>query len=118
MVDPTISERGRQGERGRTGAAGSPPLSRTKTLAMFVFVVLAFVLLAYRTEVNFNNNNNDTHRACIQSNRTIVAVNEILNQLIEFQGNAPPKLPPAEEKQRDQRYMALMMIPLECPSPS
>ena len=146
MADPTRGERGPQGahgqvgdtggtgdtgrqgetgERGRTGAAGSAPLSRTKTLAMCVFVVAAFVMLAYRTEVNFNRtevnsdtNKDDTWRACTQTNRTALAVNEILDQLIAFQGNAPPTLTPKKERQRDAKYMALKIIPLECPRPS
>jgi hypothetical protein len=92
---------------------------------MFVFVVLCFVLLAYRTEVNYNrgvdnfdNNKDDTYQACIQTNRTVVAVNEILDQLILLEGVAPPKLSAVEEERRAGEYEALKTDPLECPSPS
>ncbi len=121
MVDSKVGERGRQGKTGRRGKQGtgvSPTLSRTQTVAMFLFVLSVFLLLAYRTEVNFNNNKDDTYEACAQTNRTSLAVNEILDQLIAFQGNAPPRLPPAEEKQRDQEYRDLKIMPLECPRPA
>ncbi|HXH36913.1 MAG TPA: collagen-like protein [Plantibacter sp.] len=66
--------RGIQGERGERGAtgpagvtgAGAPYLGRSQTLALFAFVVVAFLLLAYRTEVNTSNIRQGVHEACMQ----------------------------------------------------
>lgn len=46
---------GRTGERGRDGAkgdAGKDVLTKRQTLVLFLFVVLAFTAVAYRSELN------------------------------------------------------------------
>lgn len=63
-------ERGPQGDDGRSGQAGaagadSHYLDRKKTLALFGFIVLAFVLLAYRTEVNSRDIQKAVYEVCI-----------------------------------------------------
>lgn len=46
---------GDTGARGATGAAGTNVLTKAQTLALFGFLVFAFVLLAYRAEYNSDN---------------------------------------------------------------
>lgn len=67
-------ERGPKGDHGQDGARGpaghvgldSPYLGKAKTLVLFTFVVLAFVLLAYRSEMVSSNleriNNTQQHQ--------------------------------------------------------
>lgn len=55
--DGSKGEIGRAGPIGQTGPpgkAGKDVLNKTQTLVGFVFVVLCFVLLAYRSESNAN----------------------------------------------------------------
>lgn len=58
---------GEPGPRGLTGktGVGSPYLSRSRTLALFVFVVVAFVLLAVRSEINVVNIRQGVYENCI-----------------------------------------------------
>ncbi len=65
-VDGAVGERGATGARGATGLTGptSPYLGRRQTLAIFAFIVAAFVLLAYRVETNTNRFDRDIYDAC------------------------------------------------------
>lgn len=43
-----------------------PYLDRRQTLALFVFVVVAFMLLAYRSEVAINRTDENVYQGCLQ----------------------------------------------------
>lgn len=62
--------RGEQGERGKTGATGktgasAPYLHRGQTLALFAFIVFAFIVLAVRSEINASNIRQGFYENCI-----------------------------------------------------
>jgi len=50
-MSAVVGPQGERGERGRPGE--SAYLTRPQTLTLFAFVIMCFVLLAWRTEVNF-----------------------------------------------------------------
>lgn len=50
-----VGQTGAVGPAGKTGLAGRNVLTREQTLALFGFLVFAFVLLAYRSEYNADN---------------------------------------------------------------
>lgn len=66
-------ERGAKGDHGQDGKKGvqgepgvaAPYLDRKKTLALFAFVVLAFVVLAVRTESNTQDIQKGVYEVCI-----------------------------------------------------
>ena len=65
---------GSTGSTGSTGASGpigrtgptSPYLGRNQTLVIFAFIVVAFVLLAYRTELNTDRLDRNVYEACVE----------------------------------------------------
>ncbi len=66
-------QHGEKGEIGTTGVAGpigrtgptSPYLGRTQTLVIFAFIVLGFVLLAFRTEATADRAQQGVYQACL-----------------------------------------------------
>lgn len=69
-------QHGEKGDTGKTGCAGptgpigktgptSPYLGRTKTLVIFAFIVVGFLLLAYRTEVAVDRGQRGVYEACL-----------------------------------------------------
>ena len=63
-------DHGQDGETGATGRRGpqgdpAPYLDRRKTLALFAFVVLAFTLLAARSEINANDIRRGVYENCL-----------------------------------------------------
>lgn len=58
---------GKQGATGATGAPGAPAayLSRNRTLALFAFVVLAFLLLAVRSEIHTRDIREGVYENCL-----------------------------------------------------
>lgn len=72
MTAPSPNMRGPKGEpgpKGNPGPKGEPgtpvPLGRTQTLILFAFVVLAFVLLALRTEDTGERAQRGVYEACL-----------------------------------------------------
>jgi len=70
-------QHGEKGDKGSTGAVGpsgpigrtgptSPYLGRNQTLVIFAFIVVAFVLLAYRTEIITDRIEQDVFQACAE----------------------------------------------------
>ncbi len=51
---------GETGKTGPTGVKGAPVLSRMQTLTMFLFIVSAFILIAWRSEVNADRISNNS----------------------------------------------------------
>ncbi len=117
---------GRTGDTGQTGQMGPSVLSRTQTLAMFLFVVIAFTLLAYRSEVNADNikeNNTkqleqDQYSQCLNRNENIERSNNLYEGLIWIERKNPfasqSKEAFATIQSRIQLYEQNMLIPLEC----
>lgn len=60
-----VGERGKTGNTGEAGADGIPYLGRKQTLFLFGFVVLAFVLLAARTEINARHIKQGVYQDCL-----------------------------------------------------
>lgn len=83
-------DHGQDGEKGDTGARGltgepAPYLGRAKTLALFAFVVLAFFLLAWRSEINTSEIAKVQTQSCEISRSILVKYNSLqqANILIE-----------------------------------
>ncbi len=60
----TVGPVGPSGPIGKTGPT-SPYLGRTKTLVIFAFIVVAFALLAYRTEITADQAQRSIYEACL-----------------------------------------------------
>lgn len=83
-------DHGQHGEKGSTGARGAagadaPYLNRNKTLALFSFVVLAFVLQTVRIEINTSEISENQHIACTSANRVLVKYNGLLEANIKIE---------------------------------
>ncbi len=70
---------GMTGKPGLTGEKGDPALSRSQTLVMFLFIVVAFILLAYRTEINSDRISNNTRLICEAVNMSVTNVNSVID---------------------------------------
>jgi len=74
---------GETGDTGDTGAPGEPGhdgkdvLTKTQTLALFLFIVVAFLALAYRSEMNAINIRDNTKRI-------VQVVDELCNRTPEI----------------------------------
>lgn len=69
-------DHGQPGVRGATGATGATAyFRRSQTLVLFGFIVLAFVLLAWRTEINANNLLNQQHNGCLIRKESVLKFN-------------------------------------------
>ncbi len=119
-VEGRTGERGSEGRRGttgktgQTGEKGEPTLSRSQTISMFLFVVAAFILLAWRTEINADRIGNNTRLICESVNmsgtnaNTVIDTNRIVIAKIEgFTG--------AEKKSLIDNYRNAKTEPAPCP---
>ncbi len=130
-----MSERGPTGDHGQDGSPGAvgpigadgpSVLTRVQTLAMFLFIVSAFVLLAWRSEINANNiknNNNEQleqqqYRQCQERNENIDRSNDLYEGLIWIERKNPfatqSKEALATIQNRIQLYEQNMLVPSDC----
>ncbi len=117
---------GATGATGETGADGPSVLTRAQTLALFLFIVTVFVLLAYRSEVNADNikkNNNEQleeqqYRQCEERNENIDRSNDLYEGLIWIERKNPfatqSKEALATIQNRIQLYEQNMLVPSDC----
>lgn len=117
---PTTRERGPQGERGERGRTTTPYLERNKVIALFAFIVLAFVLLAYRTEVNDKDNDTNTerimrnqHMSCQDSLSILLKFNEQQRANTEIE-KANPFINDEVREQRLKAYAAAILPLPDC----
>lgn len=80
---------GLTGEVGPTGNVGPPVLTRAQTLAMFLFIVAAFVVLAYRTEYNSGRIDDLIRVECEARNVNAARSNAVIDTAIDAETRKP-----------------------------
>jgi hypothetical protein len=108
-------ERGQQGYRGRQGKAGRQ-YTYIQLLIMPVFIVLAFALLTWRTEVNNNAIKKDLYVQCLQTNTDTVNVNAAWDNLATIEKNNPT-IDPTLKAQQEAAYAQARQPLLVCVKP-
>lgn len=107
---------GQMGDIGLTGMTGKdapPVLSRAQTIFLFMFVVLCFALLAWRSEVNQKAIASNADKSCHRVNANTETINDFLDTLISnIESSAA--YTPAEKEQRKAAYESSKRTLIDC----
>lgn len=90
--------------------------SRFQVTIVFIIIMLAFTLLAYRSQVNQNRIANSVYQQCKANNRAADGTNAVLDSLIAAV-TITKSLPDAEKADRIKKYQAVMVPMLTCIHP-
>lgn len=98
---------GETGHDGIAGAQGPPVLTKTQIIVMFLFIVLAFAAVAYRTEVVLDETiaqNNDIKRVLAVTRNAAVEHQDSAKELIDC--NTPGRKCNEQQERQVQGYLA------------
>lgn len=87
--------------------------SRWQVTIAFILVMLAFTLLAYRSEVNTNRISRNVYLQCQANNRAANGTNHVLDALIAAV-TITKSLPDSEKTDRIKKYQAVKVPMLNC----
>lgn len=90
--------------------------SRFQLTIVFIIVMLAWTLLAYRSEVNANRIANTTFIQCQETNKAAEGTNAVLNALIAVVTKTK-SIPDAEKADRIKKYQAVLVPTITCKHP-
>ena len=105
---------GRVGEAGPIGPRGATGFTRRQVLALFLFLAFALTLLAYRSEVNANQIEENLKVSCEEDAVIAQNFNAVLDSAISDVRAASSDVPDADARERIGLYQAAKINSLPC----